>query len=184
MKGIKYIGILLVLLISINAFSQNRNWTIENSEDGKSSVNYELIKEDEGTHFYYIAQTIAKVSLTKLDAYFSNTTNHKNFLERTPTTEEIKRISDNEWLAYYFFDAPWPLSNSDIVIRINRTKTKNKLIFIAQAISSNYKKSDNETTKITYNADYIPVGSIPKFLIKTWFPEGPINIVKNIGARK
>ena len=201
MNGIKYIGILLVLLISINAFSQNRNWTIENSEDGKSSVKYELIKEDEGTHFYYIAQTTAKVSLTKLDAYFSNTTNHKNFLERTPTTEEIKRISDNEWLAYYFFDAPWPLSNSDIVIRINRTKTKNKLIFIAQAISSNYKKSDiermtdykviyefekmdNETTKITYNADYIPVGSIPKFLIKTWFPEEPINIVKNIGARK
>jgi len=199
MNNLKYICIIAVFISSINAFSQSRNWTIENSDEGKSTVKYELVKEDKGTHFYYIAQTTANISLEELDTYFSNTANHKNFLERTPITEEIKRISDNEWVAYYFFDAPWPLSNSDIVIKINRTKNENKLIFTAIAISSNYKKSDIErmtdykviyefekiddkTTKITYNADYIPVGSIPKFLIKTWFPEGPINIVRNLGS--
>lgn len=199
MNNLKYVCIIAVFISSINAFSQSRNWTIENSDEGKSTVKYELVNEDKGTHFYYIAQTTANISLEELDTYFSNTVNHKNFLERTPITEEIKRISDNEWVAYYFFDAPWPLSNSDIVIKINRTKNENKLIFTAIAISSNYKKSDiermtdykviyefekidNKTTKITYNADYIPVGSIPKFLIKTWFPEGPINIVRNLGS--
>lgn len=182
-------------------FSQERNWTIESSKDGKSTVNYELIKQDEGTHFYYIAQTIANVSLDELDTYFSNTSNHKYFLERTTTTEEFKKISDNEWLAYYFFDAPWPLANSDIVIKIKRTKEKNKLIFSATSMSNDYKKSDvkrmttykviytferinNSKTKITYNADYIPVGSIPKFLIKSWFPEGPAKIVTNLGEMK
>jgi len=44
-----------------------------------------------------------------------------------------------------------------------------------------FEKINNSNTKITYNADYIPVGSIPKFLIKTWFPEGPIKIVTNLG---
>ena len=33
-------------------------------------------------------------------------------------------------------------------------------------------------------ADYIPIGSIPNFLIRSWFPEGPANIVTNLGTLK
>lgn len=200
MNTIKYITI-LALLSSFGLFSQERNWTTEKSKNGTTVVKYELVKEHNGTHFYYIAQTTANVSLEELDAYFSNTGNHKNFLESTPITKEIEKISENEWLAYYYFDAPWPLPNSDTVLNIKRTRRNNKLIFTAIAVSSDYKQKDvkrmsdykviyeferidGKTTKITYNADYIPVGSIPKFLIKTWFPEGPANIVTNIGTLK
>lgn len=201
MKSINYFSFTLLLLISVNVFSQGRNWTTEISKDGNSTIKYELVKEKEGTHFYYIAQTKANVTLEQLDAYFSKTENHKNFLERTPITKEIDKTSKNEWIAYYYFNAPWPLADSDLVLKINRIKTENKLKFIATAITSNYKTKDVErmktykviyefekinksTTKITYNADYIPVGSIPKFLIKTWFPEGPANIVTNLGIMK
>lgn len=200
MNVIKYISIFTLILTSFCVVSQERNWTIETSRDGKSTVKHELIKEDKGTHFYYIAQTTANVTLDELDTYFSNTNNHKNFIERTTTTENIEKLSDNEWLAYYFFDAPWPLPNSDVVVKINRTKKDNKLIFIANAVSNKYKKTDTKrmtnykviyefeklndsTTQITYNADYIPVGSIPKFLIKSWFPEGPAKIVSKLGSR-
>ncbi|WP_276168337.1 hypothetical protein [Zobellia alginiliquefaciens] len=199
MKRIKNIGIIVLLLTSMNVFAQSRNWTTETTKDGKSTVKYDLVKEEEGTHFYYIAQTTAKISLDELDTYFSNTANHKNFLERTPITKEIEKTSDNEWLGYYYFDAPWPMANSDIVIKFNRVKEDNKLVFSANAVSNTYKpedvkrmssykviyefeKVDATTTKITYNADYVPVGSIPNFLIKTWFPEGPANIVRNIGS--
>lgn len=200
MKVINYISI-LTLLTSFSMFSQERNWTFEKSKDAKSTVKYELVKEDNRTHFYYVAQTTANVSLDELDAYFSDTDNHKYFLESTPITEKFKILSENEWLAYYFFDAPWPLSNSDIVIKINRSRKDNNLIFTATSISNDYKKSNVERmskykviytfekinaseTRITYNADYIPVGSIPKFLIKAWFPEGPANIVTNLGEMK
>ncbi|MRI01681.1 hypothetical protein GH721_14150 [Kriegella sp. EG-1] len=201
MKTINYIGIFIILLVSFKVFSQERSWTIEKSKDGKSTVKHDLVKEDKRTHFYYIAQTTANVTLGELDSYFSKTMHHQNFLERTPITEEIEKIAGDEWLAYYFFDAPWPLANSDVVLRIKRTKENRKLIFTATAIAHNYKKSnvermtrynviyefeslDDQTTKITYNADYVPVGSIPKFLIKAWFPEGPANIVTNLGALK
>ena len=192
--------IIALLLTSFSAFSQDRNWTIEKSKDGKSTVKYDLVKENKRTHFYYIAQTTTSATLDELDIYFSNIANHKKFLESTPITEEIKKISENEWLAYYYFDAPWPLANSDVILKIIRTKEDDKLIFTVTAISSNYKKSDiermstykviyefermdNSTTKITYNADYVPVGNIPKFLIKTWFPKGPIKIVSKLGLR-
>lgn len=201
MNHIKYLSIVVVLLITSNAFSQTRNWTEKTLKDGKTTVKYELVKEDEGTHFYYIAQTTANITLDKLDTYFSNTENHKLFLERTPITKQIKKTSDNQWIAYYYFNAPWPLSDSDLVIKITRYKENNKLKFVATATTSDYKtkdvermktykviyefeKIDESTTKITYNADYIPVGSIPNFLIKTWFPKGPANIVINLGAAK
>eukprot|EP00918_Siedleckia_nematoides_P052822 GHVU01115352.1.p2 GENE.GHVU01115352.1~~GHVU01115352.1.p2 ORF type:complete len:204 (-),score=19.67 GHVU01115352.1:403-1014(-) len=201
MKHIKYLSIVVVLLIASNAFSQTRNWTEKTLKDGKTTVKYELVKEDEGTHFYYIAQTTVNTTLDKLDTYFSNTENHKLFLERTPITKQIEKTSDNQWIAYYYFNAPWPLSDSDLVIKITRYKEDNKLKFIATATTSDYKtkdvermktykviyefeKIDESTTKITYNADYIPIGSIPNFLIKTWFPEGPANIVINLGATK
>jgi hypothetical protein len=201
MKRIKIIGIVALWLTSINVFAQSRNWKTETAKDGKTTVKYELIKEDEGTHFYYIAQTTANVTLDELDSYFSNTNNHKNFLERTPVTQEIEKISEQAWLAYYYFDAPWPMADSDIVIKIDRVKKEDKLVFTATAASSDYKqddvkrmsnykvvyefeKVDQNTTKITYNADYIPVGSVPNFLAKTWFPEGPATIVKNIGSTK
>lgn len=201
MKPIKHLSIVLVLLMACNTFSQNRNWTEKTLKDGKTTVKYELVKEDQGTHFYYIAQTTVNTTLDKLDTYFSNTDNHKLFLERTPITKQIEKISNNQWLAYYYFNAPWPLSDSDLVIKITRFKENNKLKFIATATSSDYKtkeiermktykviyqfeKIDDTTTKITYNADYIPIGSIPNFLIKTWFPEGPANIVINLGATK
>lgn len=200
MHIIKSIYTIALLLSCFFVNSQERNWTVKQSKDGKSSVKYELIKENKGTHFYYIAETTANVTLDELDTYFSNTSNHKFFLESTPKTEKIKKTSNNEWLAYYYFNAPWPLSDSDIVIKFNRIKKDDKLIFTANAISSDYKKTDvermtnykviyefekinNTTTKITYNADYIPVGNIPKFLIKTWFPKGPIKIVTKLGSR-
>ncbi|MGB2686336.1 MAG: hypothetical protein WBC43_15065 [Olleya sp.] len=201
MKHIKYLSIVVVLLIASNAFSQTRNWTEKTLKDGKTTVKYELVKEDEGTHFYYIAQTTVNTTLDKLDTYFSNTENHKLFLERTPITKQIEKTSDNQWIAYYYFNAPWPLSDSDLVIKITRYKADNKLKFIATATTSDYKtkdvermktykviyefeKIDESTTKITYNADYIPIGSIPNFLIKTWFPKGPANIVINLGATR
>ncbi|EAS20130.1 hypothetical protein BBFL7_02530 [Flavobacteria bacterium BBFL7] len=201
MKHLTFFSFILFSLVSTNSFSQDRNWTIENSKDGISTVKYELIKEKEGTHFYYIAQTTVQTSLDQLDAYFSDTENHKSFLERTPVTKEIEKISNDEWIAYYYFNAPWPLSDSDLVIHIKRIKEDNKVKFIATGVESDYttedvermktyrviyefERVDDTTTRITYNADYIPVGSIPKFLIKTWFPDGPINIVTNLGELK
>ena len=201
MKRIKYIRTVVILLTSINAFAQSRNYKTKTAKDGRTTVKYELVKEEEGTHFYYVAQTTANITLDELDTYFSNTNNHKKFLKRTPVTQEIKKISGKEWLAYYYFDAPWPMADSDIVIKIDRVKKDDILIFTATAVSNDYKQEDvkrmanykvvyefkkvyPDITKITYTADYVPVGYVPNLLAKMWFPEGPANIVNSIGATK
>ena len=91
MHQIKSIITITFILIAMGSFSQTRNWKTETSKDGKATVKYELVKEGKRTHFYYIAQTTANVTFDELAAYFSNTANHKFFLESTPITEEVKK---------------------------------------------------------------------------------------------
>lgn len=201
MNTIKKVATFAIILISLNVFAQDRNWTTKTTKDGKTKVKYDIEKADGGTHMYYIAESNVNASLEELDTYFSNSANHKNFLENTPVSEEIQKISDNEWITYYFIDAPWPMPNSDVVAKFNRVQEDNKLTFTANAVTHDYKtedvdriqtykfiydfeKVDNTTTKVTINADFISVGSVPKFLVRTWFPKGPARIISNLGSRK
>ncbi len=199
-NSLKSIALVMMLLITFNVSSQERSWTTKTTKDGKTKVRYDIEKVDGGSHMYYIAESNVNTSLEDLDAYFSNSENHKNFLENTPKSEEVEKISNNEWLIYYYFDAPWPISDSDVVAKINRVKEDNKIVFTANVTSSDYNKSDTDrlttykfiyefakiddkTTKITINADFISIGSVPKFLIRTWFPKGPAEIIRKLESR-
>lgn len=192
---------LLLFATAYNSSSQENNWTTKITKDGKTTVKYNIEKVGEGTYFHYTAQGNVSATLDELDVYFSNSDNHKNFLENTPKSEEVEKISDDEWIIYYYFDAPWPMADNDVVAKIIRVKEDNKLIFTASAIANDYKKTkinrittyqfvyefekvDDKTTKTTISADYIPAVSVPKFLIKTWFPEGPAKIVSKLEARE
>ena len=201
MNSFKKISILGILFISLNLFSQDRNWTTKTTKDEKTIVKYDIEKEDSGTHMFYIATQTVSTPINELVDYFSNSSNHKNFLENTPISEEVKKNSENEWITYYFFDAPWPMPNSDVVVKFIKTEKDNKIIFTANAINNTYKKSDvarlstytfiyefekvdEQNTKVTINADFVSVGSVPKFLVRTWFPKGPAQIISNLGSKK
>lgn len=192
---------ILLLFISLSALAQNRDWTIKTSKDNKTKVKYDITKVDGGTHLYYIASRKVNVSLNALDSYFSNSENHKNFLENTPESKQIKKINNNEWITYYYFDAPWPMPNSDVVVKFIKEQNDNSIMYTATAITGvyedkdvdrlttykfiyNFEKIDENTTNITINANFISVGSVPKFLVRTWFPEGPARIITNLGSKK
>lgn len=199
-NSVKYFTLIIMLLITFSASSQDRNWTTKTTKDNKTTVRYDIEKVDGGTHMYYIAESDVNASLEDLDTYFLNSENHKNFLENTPKSEEVEKKSNDEWTIYYYFDAPWPISDSDVVAIINRTKEDNKIVFTANVTPNDYNKSDTDrlttykfiyefvkiddkTTKITINADFISIGSVPKFLIRTWFPKGPAEIIRKLGSR-
>ncbi|WP_405565859.1 hypothetical protein [Polaribacter sp. Asnod6-C07] len=201
MNSFKKLAVLGILFINLNLFSQDRNWTIKTTKDEKTTVKYDIEKENGGTHMFYIATQTVNTSISELADYFSKSSNHKNFLENTPKSEEVEKISDNEWITYYFFDAPWPMPNSDVVVKFKKTKKDNKIFFTANAINNDYKESDVErlstytfiyefekideqNTKITINANFISVGSVPNFLVKTWFPKGPAKIISNLSSKK
>lgn len=188
---------LVILLYTGIGIAQTRNWKTQTSKDGKVVVQNEIVKINKGKHIYYIAKTEGKFNLKQAEKYLRNSENHKNFLENTTESTELKTLSDTEWITYYYFDAPWPMPNSDAVESFTLSKTNTTLTI--KAISSpkaleikdvkrmdtynityHFELIDEQTTQLTITADFIPVSSVPKWLMNGWFPKGPAGIANRL----
>ena len=193
----KRLTALIILLNIFYGFAQTRQWKTETSEDENVIVKSEIVKTKKGKHIYYIAETTRNISLEQAENYLRNSNNHKSFLENTTISKEVKKTFKNEWLTYYYFDAPWPMPNSDAVLQFKLTKTDNTLSINGTSMPDAYEKKEvkrmktyNITyhfekinasqTKLTITADFVPTGSVPKWLMNGWFPEGPAGIASRL----
>lgn len=114
--------------------------------------------------------------------------------------EESKILSstDSSYLVYYYYDNPWPAPNMDNIRTTIFKKDSVNKIFIYEQISTpdKYEKQDVERLKISnikyrleklkngYTKFYIeemflPQGA-PMFLVKSFFPEGPVDFLERI----
>ena len=187
----------LILILCSTALLGQRNWKTQKSKDGSVIVKSEIESTDNGKVIHYIAETTANISLQKAEEYLKNSNTHKNFLENTTESKEIQKKSENNWITYYFFDAPWPMPNSDAVQEFKLSKTENSLIVKGISNPKAYKTTDvkrmeqydisysfvkvgENKTKLTVAAAFTPVSKVPNFLLKGWFPKGPANIVSRL----
>lgn len=192
------------MLTTVLAFGQEGDWKTEVSKDGKVTVKSHIEDTESGKHIFYISQTTTnQVSLDQLEAFMRNSSNHKDFLENTEESKEVKKVDENSWIMYLYFDAPWPMPNSDAVQKFTVNRTASTLTITGKSSINDYKKTDvdrmstnnisyqfvqkaDKTIEITVTSDFEPIGSVPEFLLKSWFPKGPANIVKRLisGASK
>jgi len=192
-----------MLLIAISAKAQSIDWKTEKSEDGKITVTSKISERiDEESNqvqlVEYVATTIANVSFQNCVAIMKDISNHKAILNEE-ISEKLKTLSENEWLIYYYFDAPWPIPNSDCVSKmiftediINRMAT-----FSLTAVPTLYEKKDvkrvryynvkytfkdlgDGKVKLTSIAKLTPAINAPEWLIRGFFPEGPARYLHRI----
>jgi len=200
--GLMLLLFLITTLFASDTFSQDLDWTYESSDDGKTTVQSrvyyeECEKGEESKIIEYSAKTTAKVSLQNCVAVIRNAASHKIFFSNTEVSDKINDISGNEFLIYYFYNAPWPLPNSDCVsrIRILPDSLESKVTVRASAEPDLYEDRDvaraklnnftfifqelrNEEVEITLYSKFSPVISAPKWMINAWFPNGPIEILE------
>lgn len=187
---------LILIICSISLLGQ-RNWKIQTSKNGKITVKSEIVNTENGKTIYYIAETITDISLEKAEKILRNSNTHKNFLENTTESREIEKKSKDKWSTYFYFDAPWPVPNSDAVQEFTLSKTANSLTVSGIStpnafkttkvkrmknydISYHFKKVENNKTKLIISATFSPIGSVPKFLLNGWFPKGPAGIASRL----
>jgi hypothetical protein len=203
--GRKITGIIIVISIFVNTniFAQASDWKTEKSEDGKITVASKISKRtDEESNevqlIEYAATTIANVSFQNCIAIMKDISNHKAILNEE-ISEKLKTLSDNEWLIYYYFDAPWPIPNSDCVSKMNFFEDLNNgtASFTLIAAPSLYEKKDvkrvtyyNVTytfkdlgegkVKITSIAKLSPIIQAPDWIVKNFFPDGPARYLQRL----
>ena len=202
MIKLKIVLVILFLLALNNSMAQSRSWTTEISDDGLTSVQYNIydsldVEGDEVTYIEYNATTKTKATLENCIEIFNNPDMHKKFYEYTEESKKIKTISESAWIVYYYYSPPWPIADSDCVSRITMISDslKGKVVFTSFSepnliekkdvvrselnnITFTFKQISDSEVEITIEAILIPEMAAPKWMMNAWFPDGPAGTLK------
>jgi len=203
MKRSQIIVIISVLLSPLLS-AQQAHWKTKVTKDGLVSVTFDFsdLVDPDGKKLQvleYVAKTTARVSLEKCVAVMKNDVMHKEFMKETEDTRRVKDISENEWVTYYFMKARWPMPEADVVThyKVEEDPDHKRFILTGTPAPDLYPDQDMERmkhnhTKYTFTdlgngkvelvmySSSIPLVSVPKWLISTWIPNGPADMLNGI----
>lgn len=196
----KILIILFLFTIGVITISaQSENWEIELTDDSiKVYTQFPEIETEDGeeTLFKWKAEKTIDGNIEDL----INTINDykKHYIIYECEKSEIVSSSDSSTVVYYYFDSPWPAPNMDLVRTIKSTYDSEKNVFESLHIATPEKYADQDVTRLNYSTikfkftspgnsktkielsgEFIPKGA-PVFLAKSWFPEGPADIITNL----
>lgn len=181
--------------------AQSVNWKTEQSKDGRVEVNY-LIKSEQNQQGkkvqiveYESTMLSQTVSLQQCTTLMKNVDLHKDFLQDTEQSYKIKDLSKDDWSVYYYINSIWPLPDTDCVAKvIYEQENENTVSFSSISTPNDYENKGVErmilndakytfealsdsSVKITIWVKFQPVVNAPKWMLNTWFPKGPAQMM-------
>jgi hypothetical protein len=122
-KLIEFIIFAGVLFLTLPCKAQTDDWKTEKTDDGKVTVISKVSEwtNKNGDTYPLIEYTVVSTDILNYKSCISvmrNVAKHDKFLD-VKTCEKTKTFSDNEWLNYYVFKAPWPFPSTDCVVKVN-----------------------------------------------------------------
>lgn len=203
MSSIKVLSIIFqIVLCQTICSAQQADWKEMTTKGGQVLVKYLIYSApdsdgDDRVVAKYSATTDVSVELDAAEKFLRNSDNHKKVLDNTEVSKNVGAISKNEWLQYLYMDIPWPMPNADCVQQVTVTRTENELIVSAVSKPDAYpmqgeKRMDISDMKyhfvrkgpgiveLTISGHFAPIGSVSKFLLETWFPKGPEQLIERL----
>jgi hypothetical protein len=123
---------------------------------------------------------------------------HKEFMGNTAESEELETLSETEWLAYYFFEPPWPMPDNDCIMKTSLSKSDDGKYIVFKGVSApeliekkdlkrldyyeyeySFEEKEDKTVEFNIAVRLTPVSSNPAWMVKTWFPKGPIDFIED-----
>lgn len=192
----------LTAYLSSSLYGQTDDWTVKHSKDDKIEVRYNLGSRidksgEEVQLMEYTATTIIDVQLDQCEQTMRNVALHKEFMDNTEESEEVETQSESEWLAYYFFEPPWPMPENDCIMKTSLSKSEDGKYIVFKGVSFpdlierkgvkrleyyeyeySFMENEDKTVEFSLAVRLTPVGSAPNWMVKTWFPKGPIEFIE------
>ncbi len=177
--------------------AQNNAWRCVKDNDSvkvfsrkSDSANYRIIK----------ATTELKTSLSSLVALLTDANNQKNWVFMNKKAEVIKKESPFSWILYSQTDAPWPVTDRDVITKARMTQDSlTQTVTINGEAIPKYKPKDPDHVRIPYalsqwrfipkNNGWIKVvftleldvgGSVPKWIANLTAAKGPYQILRKL----
>ena len=204
MNSLRLIFLVALITCSIDFLNgQADDWAIKYSKDGKIEVKYNVGSRidksgEEVQLIEYTASTITDVPLEQCIQTMRNVSLHKEFMGNTEESKELETLSETEWLAYYFFEPPWPMPDNDCVMKTSLSKSEDEKYIVFEGVSLpdliektevkrldyyeyaySFEEKKDKSVEFTIAVRLTPVSSGPEWMVKTWFPKGPVEFMQD-----
>jgi hypothetical protein len=184
----------VVSLLSLTANAQTTTWKLEQTDDGKILVTSKVSERTEASGnqvplIEYNARTTDFMNIQVCIDILKDPSKHNKFLD-VKVNKLIKTYSSTEWLYYYVFNAPWPFTPADCVVKVNYSKdiqTKTTYFTLTAAPDllettkmnrfTNYtvvyalKELGNGKIEVTVKAKMTPPVPVPLWMLRASFPD-------------
>lgn len=158
-KLIEFIIFACILFPTLLGKAQTDVWKTEKMDDGKVTVTSKVSEWTNKNSDTYplIEYTVVSTDILNYKSCISvmrDVAKHDKFLD-VKTCEKTKTFSDNEWLNYYVFKAPWPFPLTDCVVKVNFTEdTKMRKAVFTMIAAPNMMKTTGLKRFELYNFTY------------------------------
>lgn len=190
LRSLIFLGALF-LIAPANA--QTDDWKTELTNDGKIRVQSKVSewtnkKGDTYPLIEYTAVSTEVLNYQSCILVMKNVAKHNTFLN-VSMCEKAMTFSENEWLSYYVFTAPWPFSSTDCVVRVSFSeeskprkaifkmvaapdlmKSTNLKRFELYSFTYIFKELDMNKIEITISAKMALTTTVPLFMLRASFP--------------
>jgi hypothetical protein len=195
-------SLVFILLFTLPLFTkaQHSDWKEATAKGGTVKVKYKVEApkdSDKAVVAQYWVKGNVNFKLDKAEKFLRNSANYKTFLDNTEVSKTVGTISKNEWLLYLFMDIPWPMPDADCVQQVSIARSSKELIVNAIAKPNAYPLQGEErmhlsdikyhfvenaagAVELTITGKFSPVGPITKFMLETWFPNGPVQLIERL----
>lgn len=201
MKTINKIIYITLILIGTKVFSINGTWEKAILDDGNTTVHWKVSENKNKLPIIEsIATTTAKISMQKIISILKDVENHKAF-SGDKESKILKVLSDSEWVIYYYYDAPWPIDDSETFSKMTYSENRSKKMatFTITADSNLGQARSKDTICISlFNATYafkdlgdgmlevsitkktiVPI-KVPLWMINASYPDAPADNIHKL----
>lgn len=203
MKNRTLLILAFFLLSTFPMKAQEEEWKTKVARNGLVTVKYRVYNQldESGEKIQIIefeAVTTTEASMEQCVAIMKEDANHVEIMEGTEEARRIKDLPGEEWITYYYYKPPWPMPAADVITRykLEEDPEQKQAILTGTPAPDMHPRSDlprmeNNHTKYTFSdlgekveivmySWSIPLISAPNWLAKTWFPNGPADMVRGI----
>ena len=190
--------ILLTLFTSIDCFSQEETgWALSRKSNG---VNIYMRRNSNSPVKEVMGKMTVKSSLAALVYIVKDSENHYQWIYANKQARMLKTINNFEWIYYNESQAPWPVSNRDIIThaKMRQDSSSLKIVIDSKGIpkympekeglvriprlntSWEFTPKKNGMVDVRFELEIDLGGNIPPWLVNVSIDKGPMNTLQNM----
>jgi len=193
---LRYVLLLSCFLFSIGLTAQTRDCDLKKDKDG---IKVYTCKSDTSKFHSLKAEfVIENTSIEEVKAFLFTVPNYLKWQYNVLEASMLKKISANEMIYRVVIDAPWPLSNREMIVKFSSViQDDTHANFYITTIKSDFPMNEdlvrvpfseaswtitkiNNALHVTYKMNIDPGGYVPPMLVNIAMADGPHQSFRNL----